>query len=164
MEYMPPERYYASLPKAIASAEVVVHDPSGRVLCVKPSYRSDDTWLMPGGAMEAGEYPWETARREALEEIGIPVTPGRLLGVDWVPAQPDGRPPLVNFVFDGGTFHASDEGRVRLADGELTAWRLAGPEAWDGLFLPRIARRLRACASALAAGTTAYLQDGHVLS
>ena len=159
MEHLPPERYYASLPKAIAGAAAFMYDPDGRVLLVKPSYRDD--WGMPGGAMDPGEYPWETARREVGEELAIDLAPGRLLAVDWVLAQPDGRPPLVNFVFDGGPITEADAvRRVRLPADELTGWRLAGPEQWDGLLLPRIARRLRECVRALAGGTTAYLENG----
>jgi 8-oxo-dGTP pyrophosphatase MutT (NUDIX family) len=44
--------------------------------------------------MDPGESPWETACREITEELGLKVKPGRLLAVDWVPAQPDGRPAL----------------------------------------------------------------------
>lgn len=30
-------------------------------------------WLQPGGHIDAGETPWEAARREAIEETGLPV-------------------------------------------------------------------------------------------
>ena len=43
-------------------------------------------WLQPGGHIDRGEMPWEAARREALEETGLAVTPvaepSRLLHVD----------------------------------------------------------------------------------
>lgn len=44
--------------------------------------------------MEAGECPWQTARREIKEELGLDLAPGRLLAVDWVPPGGDGRPAL----------------------------------------------------------------------
>lgn len=38
-------------------------------------------WLQPGGHMEPGEAPWQTARREAEEETGLRFEP-------WPPAGP----------------------------------------------------------------------------
>jgi 8-oxo-dGTP pyrophosphatase MutT (NUDIX family) len=158
--HLPPVQYYASLPKHIAGAGAILHDPQGRILLVKPSYR-DDTWEVPGGAMEAGEFPWQTAHRETKEELGIELVPGRLLVVDWVPPLPDGRPALANFLFDGGQLtHAQAEQRLHLQPDELTAWQMAGPDDWDTLLAPHMARRIRACADALATGGTVYLQDG----
>jgi 8-oxo-dGTP pyrophosphatase MutT (NUDIX family) len=52
-------------------------------------------WLQPGGHLEAGEWPWEAARREAEEETGL------LLG--W---PSPGIPALAHLdVHDGGGGH-----------------------------------------------------------
>ena len=32
-------------------------------------------WLQPGGHIDVGELPWDAARREAVEETGLPVAP-----------------------------------------------------------------------------------------
>ncbi|MEX5637508.1 NUDIX domain-containing protein [Parafrankia sp. FMc2] len=64
---LPAAEYYASLPRVIAGAGAVFYDATGRVLLVQPTYR-DDTWEIPGGGMEEGEYPQETARREIAEK------------------------------------------------------------------------------------------------
>ncbi|MFC5185679.1 NUDIX domain-containing protein [Actinomadura harenae] len=161
---LPPEQYYDSLPKHIAGAGAILHDPDGRILLVRPAYR-DDTWEIPGGAMEHGEYPWETARREVQEELGLELAPGELLVVDWVPPQPDGRPALVNYLFDGGLITGAEaERRVRLAGDELFEWRLAAMDEWDGLLAEHMVRRVRACSVALATGRTAYLQHGRPLA
>ncbi|WP_345346456.1 NUDIX hydrolase [Actinoallomurus liliacearum] len=161
---LPPEQYYASLPKHIAGAGAILHDPDGRILLVKPSYR-DDTWELPGGAMEGEEFPWETAHREVKEELGLELRPGGLLAVDWVPPQPDGRPALANFLFDGGTITTDQaEQTLHLAPGELTAWHLASPAEWADLLAVHMARRVRACATALTTGRTAYLQHGRPLT
>lgn len=157
---LPPAQYYATLPHHLAGAAVILHDESHRVLLVRPRYRTD-TWEIPGGALDHGEHPLQTARREAKEELGIDVEPGRLLAVDWVPAHQDGRPPLANFLFDGGEFtRAWLEDNLHLANEELAEWRLADASEQDRLLMPLLARRLRACATALAQGSTHYLFDG----
>jgi 8-oxo-dGTP pyrophosphatase MutT (NUDIX family) len=157
---LPPDRYYASLPRTINGAGVILHDAAGRVLLVKPVYR-DDTWEIPGGGLDHGEFPWDAARREVKEELGITLTPGRLLAVDWVPPRPDGRPALSNFLFDGGRF-SEEQARTRLvlSPDELSGWRFAAADEWPGLLLPHMVRRVRACVDALATGGTAYLHDG----
>jgi len=158
MSHVPPREYYASLPKHIAGAGAIFHDAAGKVLLVKPSYL--DTWEVPGGGLEHGEDPFQAAVREVKEEIGLELRPGRLLAVDWVPTQDDGRPALANFLFDGGRLDSAREREVCLQNGELTSWVLAASHEWDGLLAPHMARRVRACATALATGTTAYLQYG----
>ena len=65
MSHVPPQEYYASLPKCIAGAGAIFHDLDGKVLLVKPSYR--DTWEIPGGGLEHGEYPFQAAAREVRE-------------------------------------------------------------------------------------------------
>ncbi|MEV7239042.1 NUDIX hydrolase [Streptomyces sp. NPDC051020] len=156
---LPPAQYYASLPKHIAGAGAIIHDGAGRILLVKPSYRT--TWEIPGGGLDAGEDPLRTAQREVKEELGIDLAPGRLLAVDWVPEQADGRPPLANFLFDGGVLSQAEAARrIHLDPDELTAWKLADPDQWEALLDPHMARRLHACSRALANGTTVYLQYG----
>lgn len=65
-------------------AATVVVDDSSRVLLVKHSY-GELNWELPGGARETGESAEETARREALEEVGIELENMRLVGVYWDP-------------------------------------------------------------------------------
>ena len=162
MSHVPPQEYYASLPKHMAGAGAIFHDPDGKVLLVKPFYR--DAWEIPGGGLESGEYQFQAAAREVKEETGLELRPGRLLAVDWVPPQDDGRPALANFLFDGGRLDSSFDREIHMQDGELTGWTLAAPPEWDSLLAPHMARRVRACARALAAGTTAYLQHGWPLT
>jgi len=57
----------------------VIFDPQGRVLLC---HRRDlDIWNLPGGGMEPGELPTETAIRETREETGLLVDIERLVGV-----------------------------------------------------------------------------------
>jgi 8-oxo-dGTP pyrophosphatase MutT (NUDIX family) len=46
-------------------------------------------WSTPGGRLEAGESPLEALKREVLEETGLEVEPGTLIGVYAKPTQND---------------------------------------------------------------------------
>ncbi|MEU6019624.1 NUDIX hydrolase [Streptomyces sp. NPDC047515] len=158
--HLSPAAYYASLPKHIAGAGAIFHDAAGRILLVKPSYRNC-TWEIPGGGLDIGEDPRQAVQREIKEELGFDITPGRLLVVDWVPQQPDGRPPLANYLFDGGPIIEHEaQTRVHLDTDELTEWQLASPNQWRALLAPHMARRLHACSHALTHDTTLYLHHG----
>lgn len=64
----------------------------GRVLLARHTYGGGKGLLIvPGGYVEYGETPQEAVKRELLEETGVAVEPGRLLGVrfgekDWYAA------------------------------------------------------------------------------
>ena len=157
---LPSDQFYAALPKHIAGAGVILHDDRSRVVLVEPCYRAD-TWEIPGGALAPGEHPWQTACREVAEELGVVLTPGRLLAVDWVPAQPDGRPPLANYLFDGGIVTEQWlREHVQLAAGELSDWCLADADDVATRLIPLLASRVREGLRALAAGTAVYLHGG----
>jgi 8-oxo-dGTP pyrophosphatase MutT (NUDIX family) len=81
--------------------------------------RSDNgEWCLPGGGIDAGERPAETAEREVFEETGLTVRVTSLLGVysnpDIVVVYPDGnRVQIVGILFRAeiveGTAGLSDE-------------------------------------------------------
>ncbi|MEO8695416.1 MAG: NUDIX domain-containing protein [Acidimicrobiales bacterium] len=56
-------------PSYIMGAMCRVERDDGRVLLVKPSYRT--VWTLPGGVSERGETPIDCMRRELLEETGL---------------------------------------------------------------------------------------------
>jgi 8-oxo-dGTP pyrophosphatase MutT (NUDIX family) len=145
--------YIAGLPKVLAGAATMCRDAEGRILIVKPNYRDDGTWNLPGGTIESDqdETPRQGARRETLEEVGLDVVPGPLLVVDWSSAP--GRPPLVSYLYDGGVLPPEQLAAIRLQEEELDSWRLMDPADTDRHFSPRQAGRIHAALAALAAGT-----------
>jgi ADP-ribose pyrophosphatase YjhB (NUDIX family) len=51
------------VPRIPASAGALIRDRKGRLLILKPTYKSG--WTIPGGIVEAdGETPWEACQRE----------------------------------------------------------------------------------------------------
>jgi ADP-ribose pyrophosphatase YjhB (NUDIX family) len=113
--YLDPPQWYASLPTVYVSACVLLTDHTDRVLLVKPNYRP--YWAIPGGIVNEGEPPHLCAIREAGEELGLDITLGDLLVVDWAPPQGDRPRPMVNYIFDGGTL--TDPGQICLQHDEL---------------------------------------------
>ncbi|WP_433047767.1 NUDIX domain-containing protein [Dactylosporangium sp. CS-033363] len=149
--------YTAALPRKRMGSGVLFRDATGRILLVEPTYK--DHWELPGGAVERDESPYEAARREVQEELGLSVSPGRLLVVDWVPPQP-GRTEGVMFVFDGGVLDAPSTARIRLPADELRGWAWSTLAEAQQRLSPRLARRAAAAHEAAATAGTHYLEDG----
>ena len=147
--------YTLTLPRKRMGAGVLFTDATGRVLLVEPTYQDD--WEVPGGTVEADESPYAAAVREVDEELGLPVKPGRLLVVDWVPPR-IGRTEGVMFVYSGPV--RLRERDIVLPAGELRRWAWCTPEQADERLSPLLARRVRAAVEALARGTTSYLENG----
>lgn len=57
----------------------LIRDEHGRMLLQKR--RDNNLWGFPGGIMELGESAPEAVRREVREEVGLDVTPQRLIGL-----------------------------------------------------------------------------------
>jgi ADP-ribose pyrophosphatase YjhB (NUDIX family) len=59
----------------------LVEDGEGKVLLARRAHEPyAGMWDMPGGFMEEDEQPFETMRRELLEETGLEVEPGEFVG------------------------------------------------------------------------------------
>jgi ADP-ribose pyrophosphatase YjhB (NUDIX family) len=66
------------------AAYVLCRDGGGRILLTRfvlAGHPDSGKWTMPGGAMEWGEDPRETASRELEEETGLHAQLGGVLGV-----------------------------------------------------------------------------------
>jgi 8-oxo-dGTP diphosphatase len=145
------------LPRIPASAGALIFDGSGRLLIVNPTYKKH--WTIPGGIMEAnGETPWEGCRREVREEVGLDVTHGRLVAVDFLrPRRTDAGG--MRFLFDCGVFEDDELAAIRLQEEELSEHRLARPaEALEILSGPL--RRRVGAALGTGPGECVYLEDG----
>jgi 8-oxo-dGTP diphosphatase len=122
----------------------VVKDEQGRLLLIKRGHEPGaGLWSLPGGRIEPGETDAEALVREMLEETGLTVEPGRLIGG----VKRQGRDGDVLDIRDyaatviSGTLRAGDDaadvrwvsvadlGSLAVTDGlieALTAWRVLG--------------------------------------
>ena len=144
-----------ALPAIPVSAGALIFDRAGRLLILKPTYKSG--WTIPGGVMEAdGESPWEACRREVREECGIEVRHGRLACMDFRRPRPD-RPGGIRFLFDCGAVGDEHLAGIVIQPEEVSEYRLVAlPDALPLLRGP-IRRRVRAASAHRA---LVYLEDG----
>src|SRR5919201_3305274 len=80
----PPETPHAHAEWRRAAAYVLCRDDAGRILLTRfmhAGHPDSGKWTMPGGAMEWGEDPVETAVRELEEETGLHAEIGHVVGV-----------------------------------------------------------------------------------
>ncbi len=137
---------------------VLFRDAGGRILLVEPVYKDD--WELPGGVVESDESPYDAAVRELTEELGLSVSPGRLLVVDWVPPHP-GRTEGVMFVYDGGVLDPALAAAIHLPAEELRGWAWSTPEEAQRRLCALLARRAAAALRAANTGDTSYLENGN---
>ena len=143
------------LPAIPVSAGALIFDGAGRLLILKPTYKSG--WTIPGGVMEAdGETPWEACRREVREECGIEVQHGQLACMDFRRPR-TGSPGGVRFLFDCGAVDDEQLAAIVVQPEEVSAYRIVAlPDALPLLRGP-IRRRVRAASASRA---LVYLEDG----
>ena len=136
-------------------AGAVVRDGDGRVLVVKPTYKT--VWELPGGAVEHDESPAAACERELREELGLDLTVGAMLCVDYNAGTEDSVESLM-FLFDAGILDDASVAAIRLDPAELVECRFVSVAEALELLDPRVGRRLTA---ALSSGGTSsvYLED-----
>jgi 8-oxo-dGTP diphosphatase len=137
----------------------MIFDPAGRLLILKPVYKSG--WTIPGGVMETGETPWSACQREVREECGLVVRHGRLACVDFRPPR-RGKLGGLRFLFDCGPLPAESFAAMVLQREEISKYRIEPlPAALDLLRKP-IRRRVSAAIGSGGpwSGGLCYLENG----
>jgi 8-oxo-dGTP pyrophosphatase MutT (NUDIX family) len=153
--------FTATLPRKRMGAAALLTDVPGRVLLVEPTYK--DYWEIPGGSVEADESPYTAVVRELKEELALPVRPGRLLALDWVPPRPHRTEGLM-MVFDGGILTPEQTTQIRLPAEELRSWAWCTEQEAGERLSELLTRRITAAARARADGTVVYLENGFLVA
>jgi 8-oxo-dGTP diphosphatase len=144
------------LPAVPVSAGALIFDRAGRLLILKPTYKSG--WTIPGGVMEAdGETPWEACRREVAEECGLDVGTGRLACMDFRRPRP-GKPGGIRYLFNCGAFSDGSLAGIVVQPEEISEYRLAELRSALAMLRKPIRRRVRAAAGG--GSRLCYLEDG----
>jgi 8-oxo-dGTP pyrophosphatase MutT (NUDIX family) len=151
--------WWEVIPRKREAADVLLCDEKGRPLIVQNSW--NDAWTLPGGALDHNEPPRRGAEREIEEELGLRITVGRLLLVDWEPPTPTLPVDGLMSLFDGGILDTNQIAAIRLQESEIRAYRFAGPNEALDAFPVNLGRRLQAALTARQEATTLYLEDGY---
>jgi 8-oxo-dGTP pyrophosphatase MutT (NUDIX family) len=149
--------YRNSRPAKRMGAGLLIRDRSGRVLLVEPAYKP--TWEIPGGVVELDESPRMACQREAAEELGLELSIGRLLCLEWQGPEPE-RTESLMFIYDGGVI---DQNVIALAADELLSFAFVQPRDLEHHLVPRLARRMRAAVEAAEEGWVAEMEQGEVV-
>jgi ADP-ribose pyrophosphatase YjhB (NUDIX family) len=150
--WLAPEKYAASLPKAVVSASVFFTDEHDRPVQLHSVYSPEHPWRWPGGTTEAGE-PWETAVGETAEQSGL-----EMLGLPRLLAAVFGLPrsgfpsSTVTFMFDGGRLTDEQFASIVLAPEEHDELRATPLEQWRALMPVKDFGRLTAVMEARRSG------------
>ncbi|MCC2280580.1 NUDIX hydrolase [Streptomyces sp. ET3-23] len=130
------------------------------VLMVQANYGpKKGFYQLPGGHADHLESDWEAMLRHVRRATGIVPVVERLLGKDWVPANPEtGAAMGHNFVYLCKPVPASAQ--IRLPAAELTAHRWMTPDELAEHTQPYQARRFRAMWEAWQTDTFANLHHG----
>ncbi|MET9346909.1 NUDIX hydrolase [Streptomyces termitum] len=160
--WLPPAEYVETLPRATAYACLYFTDTAGRALQLRTT-RGEDVWQWPGGNMDPGETPWETAVRECREETGLVFTgEPRLLGTHFVRDRGTRHWPAnhIGFIFDGGELTDEQIAAVVLDPEEHTSYALRNLDQWRREMAPGDFARLAAIDRARRTGGPVYLESG----
>ena len=146
--------YYKSLPRKRMGSGMIIRNSKGEMLVLKTTYK--DNWEIPGGVVEEKESPVQTAEREALEELGIPVKVLSCLVIHYR-SRKDKQDENIMFVFDGGVLAENTE--LKLDKKEISEARFVSFKDAIPLVGEKIASRLPFCERSLKEKQTIYLES-----
>ena len=132
--------FFASISTKIVSASTMCFDEDNRLLIVFDSFKG--CWTLPGGLVDAAESPRDAAVRETLEEGGVEVEAGDLLGV-FAHDHPD----RINLIYGVRPTHPVAD-PMPLHDHEIGEVRWASVDDALSTLAPYMARKVRRCLQA----------------
>jgi 8-oxo-dGTP pyrophosphatase MutT (NUDIX family) len=143
--------------KLTGFASVYFTDEDERPVQLRSVYSSTHPWQMPGGTMEHGERPWQTAVRECREETGLAVQgPPRVLatvfglpGAEWPYS-------TMGCIFDGGRLTTAQIESIALEQREHDKVGVLPLADWQRLMPARDFARLAAVSEARRSKEAAY--------
>jgi 8-oxo-dGTP diphosphatase len=115
--------------RRIPCVGAIVRDSQGRLLLIQRGHDPEaGRWSLPGGRVEPGESDAQARAREMLEESGLIVTPGPLVGAVERPGTGDTVLDIRDYAAEvtGGTLAAGDDAADArwVAPGDLTSFPL----------------------------------------
>ncbi len=137
------------------AVKALITDDDGRILLVNPTYK--DCWDLPGGMAEANEPPTAVLVREVAEELGVTVTVGALLTLDWVGPHGPWDDQLV-FIFEARTISGETVSQLRITDEELSEFAFFSLTDAKKHLRADVAARLDRAINAQG-GRTDYMED-----
>lgn len=152
--------YQQTLPQKRISAACLLFNARGDLLVVNPTYKKN--WEIPGGTVEKHESPRRGCEREVREELGLEISLGALLGVDYI-ADAKRRTEALAFIFYGGVLDKAQIDAIRLPARELSEYRFIDTGKGLALLNRRLRRRVSRCLDALASGQTHYLEEQDIV-
>lgn len=138
------------------AVDLLLRDNANRALLVNPVYK--DFWDVPGGMAEANEPLVSTARRELREELGIDVSVGRLLVVDWVGPRSPWDDQLI-FIFDGGVLDSDTVSSIKIVDDEIDEFAFLPLEESEQYLRPDMWGLLLSAYRCLEENSTLYFEN-----
>ncbi|WP_439659529.1 NUDIX domain-containing protein [Lentzea sp. HUAS TT2] len=142
------------------AADVLLRDEQGRVVLVNPTYK--DFWDLPGGMAESNEPPAVAAAREVREELGVQLSIGRILLLDWEAPHGPWDDQLV-FVFDGGVLGPDLLKALRVSDPEISEFEIVEVNEALRRLRPDMANKLERALAAAESGTFDYAEKQKLL-
>lgn len=154
-ETLSADEFYRNLPRRRMAAGLLVTDDEDNVLLLETTYKQN--WEIPGGVCEPGESPRRTAMREVKEELGLTMSPGRLLVFDHR-SEPEPKGDAIMLIYDGGVLR--DHSQPQPNPNEIAAHHFVSISEAHHHCADRMVIRLRAALKARREQGTIEMDDG----